>query len=180
MSLWRGLARGGLPLAVLVACAGAVGWAAWPTLGPMTGLVAPNPLNRTVTVTFAADPTPGNPWHFRPMQASMRLRLGETGIAFYEAENTTDRPITGQAQYSVTPAALDRYVVRIACFCTSTQALGPHEKVEMPVTFFVDPAIARDPKLAGVTDLTLSYTFHEAEQPERQAAVSTAPAAPVN
>ena len=160
MSLWRGLARGGLPLAVLVACAGAVGWAAWPTLGPMTGLVAPNPLNRTVTVTFAADPTPGNPWHFRPMQASMRLRLGETGIAFYEAENTTDRPITGQAQYSVTPAALDRYVVRIACFCTSTQALGPHEKVEMPVTFFVDPDLDKNSDLSTIHDITLSYTFY--------------------
>jgi cytochrome c oxidase assembly protein subunit 11 len=172
--------RAVVALAVVAACAGGAAWAAWPQLGQLTGLAAQNPLNRKVTVRFAAAPEDGNPWRFRPMQADMRLRLGETGIAFYEAENTTDHPITGQAQYSVTPASVDGYFVRVACFCTTTQALQPHEKIEMPVTFFVDPSIARDPKLAGLKDITLSYTFHEAQTPERQAAVTSAPAAPVN
>ena len=167
-------------LAVVSACAGGAAWAAWPQLGQLTGLAAQNPLNRTVTIRFAAAPENGNPWQFHPLQDQMTVRLGETGIAFYEAETTTDHPITGQAQYSVTPAAVDGYVVRIACFCTSTQALQPHEKIEMPVTFFVDPSIAADPKMSTLKDITLSYTFHEAQTPERQAAVTTAPAAPVN
>lgn len=174
------LLRAVVALAFVMACVGGGAWAAWPQLGQVTGLAAQNPLNRIVTVRFAAAPQEGNPWHFRPLQDRMHLRLGETGIAFYEAENTTDQPITGQAQYSVTPASVDGYVVRIACFCTTTQALQPHEKIEMPVTFFVDPSIAADPKMTNLKDITLSYTFHEAQTPERQAAVTTAPAAPVN
>lgn len=175
-----GLLRAVTALAIVTACVGGASWAAWPQLGQLTGLAAQNPLNRKVTIRFTAAPDAGDPWRFRPLQADMGLRLGETGIAFYEAENTTDHPITGQAQYSVSPASVDGYVVRIACFCTTTQALQPHEKIEMPVTFFVDPSIARDPKMADLKDITLSYTFHEAQTPERQAAVTTAPAAPVN
>lgn len=172
--------RTGAALAVVAACAGTAAWAAWPQLSEIAGFGSVNPLDRKMVIDFAAAPEDGNPWHFRPLAARMKLRLGETGIAFYEAENTTDQSLTGQAQYSVSPAAVDKYFVRIACFCTSKQALGPHEKIEMPVTFFVDPALAKDPALAHLKTITLSYTFHAAETPERQVAAVPAPAQPLN
>lgn len=166
-------------LGVVAICAGAAAWAAWPRIAALTGIGAGNPLNREVTIAFVANPGKGDPWHFRPMEQDMRLRLGETGIAFYKAENTTARPVSGQAHYSVEPAAADKYLVRIACFCTKAQALGPHETIEMPVTFYVDPSIASDPALKHLKKITLSYTFQEAKTPVRQAAVAV-PAATFN
>jgi cytochrome c oxidase subunit 3 len=42
-------------------------------------------------------------WEFHPVEREMELRIGETGLAFYEAYNPTDHPIAGQASYNVTP-----------------------------------------------------------------------------
>ncbi|MDE3080181.1 MAG: cytochrome c oxidase assembly protein [Paracoccaceae bacterium] len=169
-----------IALAVIGGCLGGAAWAAWPQLSRLAGIGPVSPLDRKVTIHFAAQPTAGNPYNFRPLADRMTLRLGETGIAFYQAENSGSRALVGQAQYHVTPAAVDKYVVRVACFCTQQQSLAPHEKIEMPVTFFVDPSIASDPKFADLRDITLSYTFHEAKGPERQAAVTKPPVAILN
>ncbi|MGI9370022.1 MAG: cytochrome c oxidase assembly protein, partial [Ruegeria sp.] len=104
-------------------------------------------------------------------EREMKIRIGETGLAFYEAYNPTDKPIAGQASYNVTPYAAGGYFQKIACFCFDEQVLQPGERVEMPVTFFVDPEIVDDPESKYVHTITLSYTFYEIDLPEGYAAL---------
>ena len=122
--------------------------------------------NREVTVSFLTNVAPGLPWRFRPMQDSVRVRLGEDALVFFEAENLSDRPIVGHATFNVTPETVGVYFSKIQCFCFTEERLEPHQKVEMPVSFFVDPRLATDPGTAEVHNITLSYTFFESLKPE--------------
>lgn len=134
-------------------------------------------LDQTVTVRFDASLDRGMPWEFRPVQREMTLRIGEMGLAFYEAYNPTDRPVAGQASFNVAPYAAGGYFDKIECFCFTEQVLQPGERVEMPVSFFVDPAIVEDREGRFVHTITLSYTFYEIDLPEsdqRQAALDGA------
>ncbi|MEI4471543.1 cytochrome c oxidase assembly protein [Frigidibacter sp. MR17.24] len=134
-------------------------------------------LDREITVRFDANVGPGMPWEFRPEQRTMTLRIGETGLAFYEAYNPTDRTIAGSATYNVAPDAAGYYFSKIQCFCFTEQVLGPGERVTMPVSFYVDPEIVDDRDAGTVTHITLSYTFYQQDLPEeRQAANRGAPA----
>jgi len=116
-------------------------------------------LDRVVTVRFNADVHRDLPWKFRPQQTSIRVRIGETALAFYEAENATDSPIVGMATYNVTPDKAGLYFNKVACFCFEQQLLNPNQRVDMPVQFFIDPEYANDPNLKDVHTITLSYTF---------------------
>jgi cytochrome c oxidase assembly protein subunit 11 len=134
-------------------------------------------LDQTVTVRFDASLDRGMPWTFRPVEREMTLRIGETGLAFYEAHNPTARPVAGSASYNVTPYAAGGYFVKIACFCFEEQVLQPGETVLMPVSFYVDPAILDDPEGRYATVITLSYTFFEQDLPEELASVASPEAA---
>jgi cytochrome c oxidase assembly protein subunit 11 len=134
-------------------------------------------LDRTVNVRFDAS-TMGIDWDFKPVQRQMTVRLGETGLAFYEATNTSDRPITGTASFNVTPYATGGYFSKIACFCFVEQTLQPGETVQMPVTFYVDPEIVDDPEASRVPTITLSYTFYETEASREMADAAPAMARP--
>ncbi|WP_137699635.1 cytochrome c oxidase assembly protein [Marimonas lutisalis] len=123
-------------------------------------------LDQTIKVRFDASKARGFGWEFKPMQREMELRIGETGLAFYEAYNPTDRPIAGQASYNVTPYEAGGFFSKIDCFCFEEQVLQPGERVEMPVSFFVDPEIVADRDAKYVHTITLSYTFYEIELPE--------------
>lgn len=131
-------------------------------------------LDRTVKIRFDASRDRDMPWGFRPMQREMEVRIGETAMAFYEAWNPTDHPVAGTASYNVTPFAAGSYFAKIACFCFEQQVLGPGERVEMPVTFFVDPAIVTDREGRFVHTITLSYTFHVTDLPPDYAATAEA------
>ena len=122
--------------------------------------------DRWVTVSFDANIATGMDWEFRPKQRSMRLRVGETGLAFYEAYNPTDVPLAGQAGFNVVPFAAGVYFDKIACFCFDMQVLGPGERIDMPVSFYVDPAMLDDIEARGITGITLSYTMYPADLPE--------------
>lgn len=128
-------------------------------------------LDRKIKVLFDASRAPGMPWEFRPLQTEMEIRLGETGLAFYEAYNPTDRVIAGQASYNVAPDVAGGFFTKIHCFCFELQVLQPGERVEMPVTFYVDPAILQDVDGVKVEAITLSYTFHTTDLPQEQAAL---------
>ncbi len=137
-------------------------------------------VDRMVTVSFDANTAPDMPWEFRPKQRSITLKLGETGLAFFEAYNPTDHVTAGQAGYNVVPFSVGGYFDKIACFCFTMQVLQPHERVEMPVSFYVDPDMVKDIESRDVTDITLSYTMYSAEVPEAdQAAAVAAPVARV-
>ena len=135
------------------------------------------PLDEQVTVRFDASKEQGMPWNFEPVQLKMKLRIGEEGLAFYEAHNPTDRPIAGTASFNVAPYSAGAYFSKIACFCFEMQVLQPGESVTMPVSFFVEPEILDDPDARFVKTITLSYTFHETDLPEEysqeQAALGT-------
>jgi cytochrome c oxidase assembly protein subunit 11 len=137
-------------------------------------------LDQTVIVRFDASVEAGMPWQFRPVQRKMEIRIGETGLAFYEAYNPTDRVIAGTASYNVTPDAAGGYFTKIACFCFEMQVLQPGERVEMPVSFYVDPEMVRDDEGRFVKEITLSYTFHETDLPQEQAANVPAQAGATN
>jgi cytochrome c oxidase assembly protein subunit 11 len=122
-------------------------------------------VDRAVTVRFNADTAQGLPWKFEPAQGPMTLKLGETAMAEFRAKNLSDRPIVGVATFNVTPYKVGSYFAKIACFCFNEQRLEPGEEVLMPVTFYVDPALATDPATRDVTTVTLSYTFFESDAP---------------
>ena len=128
-------------------------------------------LEETVTVHFDANTDKGMPWQFRPKVSEMKLRIGETAIAYYEAYNPTDRPVAGTASYNVAPEIAGGFFDKIDCFCFTEQVLQPGERVDMPVTFFVNPAIAKDRDAWQVRSITLSYTFYETPLPDEQASL---------
>jgi cytochrome c oxidase assembly protein subunit 11 len=120
--------------------------------------------DHVVRVSFNADRQPDLPWRFQPMQRRMEVKVGENHLAFYEAENRSDVPIVGRAVYNVTPFKVGAYFAKVHCFCFEEQLLMPGERVEMPVSFFVDPAMLDDANASGVHEITLSYTFFMDEE----------------
>ena len=130
-------------------------------------------LDQTIKIRFDASTDRGMPWEFKPVQREMDLRIGETGLAFFEAYNPTDRVIAGQASYNVTPYQAGGFFDKIDCFCFTEQVLQPGERVQMPVTFYVDPAIVDDREGQYIHTITLGYTFYEIDLPEtaKQAAL---------
>jgi cytochrome c oxidase assembly protein subunit 11 len=130
-------------------------------------------LDQTITVRFDASRERDMPWTFRPLQREMEIRLGETGLAFYEASNPTDRPVAGQASYNVSPFQAGGFFTKIDCFCFTEQVLQPGETVQMPVTFYVDPELAGDRDARHVQRITLSYTFYEIDLPEDHASLDS-------
>lgn len=124
--------------------------------------------DRTIAVRFDANVNPALPWAFQPEQLELQVRLGEPTLAFYKAVNQSDRAVTGTATFNVTPYKAGIYFSKIECFCFTEQRLAAHQSADMPVQFFVDPEIFKDPNTRDVTAITLSYTFFpvEAEEPK--------------
>ena len=125
-------------------------------------------LDQTVKVRFDASIDRDMPWTFKPAQREMTLRIGETGLAFYEAHNPLDVPVAGQAAYNVTPYEAGVFFDKIECFCFTEQVLQPGETVMMPVSFFVDPAIVDDREGQYIHTITLGYTFYQIDLPEEE------------
>ncbi len=123
-------------------------------------------LDQTMRVRFDASVVRDFDWHFRPVERTSEIRLGEVGLAFYEAHNPTDQPIAGSASYNVTPYEAGRFFTKIDCFCFELQVLQPGETVLMPVTYFVDPDILNDREARDLHTVTLSYTFHPTNIPD--------------
>jgi cytochrome c oxidase assembly protein subunit 11 len=119
---------------------------------------------RTIIVRFNADAAHDLPWSFAPVERAVEVRLGEQHLAFFRAHNGSDRPIVGTATFNVTPFKAGRYFDKIACFCFEEQILQAGETVDMPVSFYVDPAILDDPETEDVRAITLSYTFFELDR----------------
>ena len=129
-------------------------------------------LDQTIKIRFDASLDSKMPWEFKPVEHEMELKIGETGLAFYEAYNPTNRPIAGTASYNVAPFIAGSFFSKIDCFCFEMQVLQPGERVMMPVSFFVEPDIVDDPDGKFAKTITLSYTFYETDLPEEQAALT--------
>ncbi|XP_072167848.1 cytochrome c oxidase assembly protein ctaG-like [Diadema setosum] len=120
--------------------------------------------DRQIAIRFNADTAASMRWNFRPQQTEIKLVPGETALAFYSAMNPTDKPIVGISTYNVVPFDAGQYFNKIQCFCFEEQRLNPHEQVDMPVFFYIDPEFSDDPKMEKVNVITLSYTFFESKE----------------
>ena len=180
-------------LAGVVVLMGALSWAAVPFYNwfcKVTGYGGTTNVSETasdvvldevIRVRFDANVAENMGWTFRPMQREMKIRIGENAMAFYEAVNNTDEPITGTASYNVAPDIAGYYFNKVECFCFTEQTLKPGERVEMPVSFFVDAELVNDRDAGRIRDLTLSYTFHRTDPPApKQAALDADAKATVN
>src|SRR4051812_37148447 len=130
-----------------------------------TGLPASGPLARKIAVRFDANVGPGLPWKFEPEQTEIEIPIGQVVTVFYTVTNQSARTTTGQAAYNVAPLTVGAYFQKINCFCFTEQTFAPGEKREMPVVFYVDPALAADAENDGLNTITLSYTFYPVRDP---------------
>lgn len=119
---------------------------------------------REIAVQFNADVGDGMPWKFAPTQREVRVKPGESALAFYTAENRSSTPITGVSTYNVTPMKAAVYFNKIQCFCFEEQRLLPGEQIDMPVFFYIDPEFETDPRMDGINNIILSYTFFKVSE----------------
>lgn len=131
-------------------------------------------LDRRIEVRFDANHSPDLPVEFAPKQSSERLRIGETGLAFYRVRNTSNAPVVARATYNVTPHVAGPYFAKLECFCFTDRVIAPGQEADLPVVFFVDPEIVNDPDTRDITTLTLSYTFFRSTSPDAQALLDAA------
>jgi cytochrome c oxidase assembly protein subunit 11 len=129
-------------------------------------------LDRVVNVRFDANVAPGLNWTFEPVQRTIDVKIGENALAFYRATNVSDKPLTGTSVFNVYPDVTGAYFNKMQCFCFTEQTLQPGESIEMPVSFFVDPAMVTDKDAEKVKNITLSYTFHRVDKPKQSAAAA--------
>ncbi|MEO1536598.1 MAG: cytochrome c oxidase assembly protein [Pseudomonadota bacterium] len=177
-----------LQLSAVILTMGTLAWASVPLYdlfcrvtgwGGATDIAdaAPGAIDEEVTVRFDASNAAGMPWEFKPVELKQRIRIGDEGLAFYEAYNPTNRTIAGTASFNVAPYSAGAYFSKIQCFCFEMQVLEPGQRVSMPVSYFVEPEILEDADARFVKTITLSYTFHETDLPEgyatEQAALET-------
>ncbi len=145
------------------------------TVQTTTKLAAPGAGEQAMNIRFNATTHPALPWRFAPAQGTMRLRVGEEGVAFYHARNLSDAPVTGVATYNVTPEVVGKYFHKTACFCFERQTLEAGQAADMPLSFWVDPRIAEDPNTSGIRTITVSYSFFRTlDDAERAGAVASA------
>ena len=116
-------------------------------------------VGKVVSVRFDGNVSPKLKWRFGPEQLTQRVAIGAREMAFFNATNLSDRRLTGQAVFNVTPEQVGRYFTKIQCFCFTQQTLEPHAAARMPVVFYVDPKFLDDPDTKDISEITLSYTF---------------------
>lgn len=120
-------------------------------------------IDREIKIRFDGSVDRALAWEFKPVQKEMKVKIGEMGLAFYEAYNPTSEPIMGTASYNVFPFAAGSFFTKIDCFCFEEQLLAPGERVQMPVSFYIDPDIENDMDGKFINQITLSYTFYQRE-----------------
>ncbi|XP_076172704.1 cytochrome c oxidase copper chaperone COX11 [Ptiloglossa arizonensis] len=120
--------------------------------------------HRVIKVSFNADTAATMQWNFKPQQNHIKVVPGETALAFYTAKNPLDVPIIGISTYNVVPFEAAEYFNKIQCFCFEEQQLNPHEEVDLPVFFYIDPQFDDDPRMQNIDEIILSYTFFQAKE----------------
>jgi cytochrome c oxidase assembly protein subunit 11 len=118
------------------------------------------PLTRRIAVRFDSNVAGGLPWKFQPEKTEIEVAIGQVVTVYYTVTNQSARTTAGQAAYNVAPLTVGAYFQKINCFCFTEQTMAPGETREMPVVFYVDPAVASDHENDGLNSITLSYTFY--------------------
>ena len=110
----------------------------------------------TRKITIELDGNAQGPWRFRPTQRSIEVHPGELATVVFEVVNTQGRAVKAQAIPSYAPQSATPHFKKVECFCFREQLMKPNEARQMPVVFFIDPALPKE-----VKNITLSYTFFE-------------------
>lgn len=110
---------------------------------------------RWVTIEFMSHVQSNMPWKFKPETKRIKVHPGEITKVHFVADNLVDRSTLGQAIPSISPGIAAPYFHKTECFCFNQQHLSPLAHVEMPLIFYIDPAIPED-----IHTLTLSYTLY--------------------
>ncbi len=105
-------------------------------------------LDQTVLVRFDTN-VRGLPMTFKAEQATQRVRIGETGLAYFDVTNTSDRPIQVRAGYNVVPEYTGPYFQKLQCFCFTDQTLKAGEDAPVPGAVFHRPRTGHRPRGAG-------------------------------
>lgn len=124
-------------------------------------------VGHTMSIRFDSNVQPGMPWQFYPEHRTDTVTVGRKDMAIFIAKNMSDKPVTGTASFNVTPTQAGAYFTKIQCFCFTQQTLQPGQEVRMPVLYFVDPKILKDPDNKDTQQITLSYTFYPVEQDKK-------------
>lgn len=109
---------------------------------------------RNVTVQFLSNVNSKLPFAFHPEQGTLTVHPGELYATSFFAQNDSGADVTAQAVATYEPGEAARYVHKTECFCFSKESFGPHESKQMPVRFYLDPALPKD-----ITTVTISYTY---------------------
>ena len=120
---------------------------------------------KTISIRFDGNVASGLPWKFRPDVVTDTIEIGARDMTTFYARNLSGRAVTGTATFNVTPVQAGKYFNKIQCFCFTEQTLAAGQEVHMPVIYFVDPAILKDPDAKDIEQITLSYTFNELRTP---------------
>ncbi len=113
--------------------------------------------SRTIRVDFTTTVNGQLKFAFKPLHRRINIHPGETKLVYFFAENQMDKEITVQAIPSITPIDAARFLKKTECFCFTQQYFFKNQKVDMPVYFFIDPAVPKE-----VKEITLSYTLFDA------------------
>ncbi|WP_267420859.1 cytochrome c oxidase assembly protein [Methylobacterium sp. GC_Met_2] len=155
----------------------ATGYDGTPRQGPALAASAAR-ADDSMVVHFDTNVAPGLPWKFAAETNSVEAKLGETKTVFFRVQNTGTKPATGVATFNVQPGLMGGYFVKIACFCFNAQTLQPGETLDVPVVFYVDPAVRDDSNTAHLSEMTLSYTYFASKNGEPVTAAAAIPAPP--
>ncbi len=118
---------------------------------------------RPITVRFNTDTAQDLTWQFDGPERPVQLPIGRERIVTFQAKNVGNAGMVGVATYNVTPHIAAEYFTKIECFCFDDQYLASGEAMNMPVSFYIDPAIQEDPYLKDLKTVTLSYTFFKSK-----------------
>jgi cytochrome c oxidase assembly protein subunit 11 len=154
----------------------ATGYDGTPRQGPALAASAAR-VDDSMVVHFDTNVAPGLPWKFAAETNSVEAKLGETKTVFFRVQNTGTKPSTGVATFNVQPGLMGGYFVKIACFCFNAQTLQPGETLDVPVVFYIDPAVRDDSNTAHLSEMTLSYTYFASKngEPVTAPVANTAP-----
>ena len=130
-------------------------------------------LERAITIRFDANVATSLPWTFEAETPSLPLKIGQTATVFYKITNHGTDETVGVAAFNVQPDLSGSYFNKLECFCFTDMRLKPGETVEVPVVFFVDPAIIKERDLDKLDTITLSYTFFASKNATKPVAALT-------
>ena len=98
------------------------------------------------------------------------MKTGKTQTVFFRIKNLSNEAGRAVATYNVQPDIAGSYFDKISCFCFNELHLKANEEAELPVVFYLDPALEQEETMKDVEEVTLSYTLFASKKPQLSSA----------